>query len=211
MTDRYEIVLDLVEHPEKYSPAQIDEILSDPETREIYNLLCKTDSAMKSVVAAPDVEAEWERFANRSSRPHYLSWLGSRAASIAVFALTSLAAVAVGIAVTVSLTEHKTEIPVDEAVATPKNIDTSIIETSTTDSVAAIVTPILFEDEPLGEIMEAIAHHFGVTVVYNNDKAAELHLYYRLNPTLPLDEVIDQLNTFEQINIHRNGNTLTVD
>lgn len=39
--DKYDIVLDLIEHPAEYTPEKIEEMLSDPETREIYNLLCK--------------------------------------------------------------------------------------------------------------------------------------------------------------------------
>ena len=46
--DKYELVLDIVEHPEKYTSEQLAEIMSDPETREIYNLLCKTDSAIEA-------------------------------------------------------------------------------------------------------------------------------------------------------------------
>lgn len=46
---------------------------------------------------------------------------------------------------------------------------------------------------------------------FDNKEAATLHLYYRLDPSLSIDEVISQLNTFEQINIKRQGDTLTID
>lgn len=38
-----------------------------------------------------------------------------------------------------------------------------------------------------------------------------MHLYYRLDPYRPLDEVISGLNTFEQINITLANNNITVD
>ena len=44
---------------------------------------------------------------------------------------------------------------------------------------------------------------------YNKD-AASLHLYYKFDPSLQLNEVVEQLNTFEQINIKKNDNTLTI-
>ena len=59
--DKYELVLDIVEHPEKYTSGQLAEIMSDQETREIYNLLCKTESAIEANEEV-DVDAEWENF-----------------------------------------------------------------------------------------------------------------------------------------------------
>ena len=57
--DKYELVLDIVEHPEKCTSGQLAEIMSDPETREIYNLLCKTESAIEANEEVEvDVDAE---------------------------------------------------------------------------------------------------------------------------------------------------------
>lgn len=98
--DKYDIVLDLIEHPAKYTPERIAEILSDPEAREIYNLLCKADSTLESTDAEVDVDAEWQKFSQCHKKPKFqFLWSGSRAASIAAIAFTSLAAVAIGITV----------------------------------------------------------------------------------------------------------------
>ena len=56
--DKYGIVLDLIEHPDKYTPQQIEILLSDSETRAIYNLLCKTQSSLKSYENDVDVDDE---------------------------------------------------------------------------------------------------------------------------------------------------------
>ena len=66
--DKYDIVLDLIEHPAKYTPERIPEILSDPEAREIYNLLCKTDSTLAATDAEVDVNAEWQKFSQRHKK-----------------------------------------------------------------------------------------------------------------------------------------------
>lgn len=39
--DKYKLVLDIIEHPDKYSSEKLQTILSDPKTKELYNLLCK--------------------------------------------------------------------------------------------------------------------------------------------------------------------------
>ena len=71
--------------------------------------------------------------------------------------------------------------------------------------------PIMFEDEPLETIMRDVADAYGVEVKFNSKKAASLHLYYKLDLSLPLNEVVEQLNTFEQINIKQDGGLLTID
>ena len=211
--DKYEIVLDIIEHPEKYTSEQLAEIMSDSETREIYNLLCKTDSAIEADKKV-DVDAEWADFMEKHSarRRHRFFWLGSRAASIAAVVCTSIAAVAAGIAVTVAVIDHKPK-AVDEYVAVAPSVVAVSKDTITTknDTVKLSRTPIMFEDEPLEKIMKEVADIYCVELKFNNKEAALLHLYYKFDPSLTLNEVVEQLNTFEQINIKQNGNILTID
>ncbi len=212
--EKYDKVLDMIEHPDKYSADQLHSLLADPETREIYNILCKTDSAAEANKKI-DVDAEWNRFAHSQglNKTHGLfGWFGSRAASIALIICTSLAAVAAGIVVTVAVNEHRPDNVTDNRI--------EIVDSTISPDSASVVLPdtlhiatetIMFEDASLDSILSAIASAYNVEVKFNNKEAADLHLYYKLDPTLPLDEVISQLNTFEQINIIRKDNTLTID
>lgn len=211
--DKCDLVLDIIEHPEKYSSEQLTEIMSEPETREIYNLLCKTESAIKGS-EEPDISDEWEKFSKARfvhSR-RIFSWYGNRAASMAAIVGTSVVAVAAGVAVTVSVIAHNPEpIAENEAVA-PSDVAVST-DTITTkiDTVNVCLTPVMFENESLEKIMKEIAQAYGIEVKFNDANVASLHLYYRFDPSLTLNEVIKQLNTFEQIKIRRNGNTVTID
>lgn len=213
--DKYGIVLDIVEHPDRYNSEQLQEILSDPETREVYNLLCKVDSAVEAG-KEPDVEAEWKRFAQKHDvrpRRRYFMWFGSRAASIAAIAATSIVAVAAGIALTVAVTERKSE-PMKEGPSKTAAVVRTIAPAVTgvpADSITVRENSVMFEDESLETIMNEVASAYGVEVVFDNKEASGLRLYYKLNPSLPLDEVVSQLNTFEQINITLKDNTLTVE
>ena len=211
--DKYDLVLDIIEHPEKYTSEQLAEIMSESETREIYNLLCKTESAIQDY-EKPDVSTEWEKFSNSQLvRPRLLfSWFGSRAASITTIVGTSIAAVAAGIAVTVSVIDYKSE-PIAENMAVASSIVAISTDTITArrDTVNAHPVSVMFENEPLEKIMKEVAKAYRVEVKFNDMDAASLHLYYKFDPSLTLNEVIEQLNTFEQINIRLNGNTLTID
>lgn len=210
--DKYELVLDIVEHPEKYSSEQLAKIMSDPETREIYNLLCKTDSAIE-VNEEVDVDAEWDDFSERHSVSNRRTffWFGSRAASIAAIVGTSIVAVAAGIAVTVAVIDQPEQVA-ENVVVIPSAVAVSTdTVTAKNDTVKVSMTPIMFEDEPLEKIMKEVAVVYGVEVKFSNADVASLHLYYKFDSSLPLNEVVTQLNTFEQIDIKHNGNTLTID
>ncbi|MDE6769317.1 MAG: DUF4974 domain-containing protein [Muribaculaceae bacterium] len=212
---KYDTVFDIIDHPEKYPVDRLNEILSDPETREIYNLLCKADSAIEADKEV-DVDAQWEDFSQKHfiRRRTFLTRFGSRAASIAVIICTSLVAVAAGIAVTVAVMDHKSELVSNKEIKTETSSITtpsSNVTTVQTDTTEVPTAPVMFENEPLETIMKTVAAVYNVEVKFNNEEAANLHLYYKLNPSLPLDEVVSQLNTFEQINITRNGNILTID
>ncbi len=212
--DKYNLVLDIVEHPEKYTSEQLAEIMSDPDTKEVYNMLCKVDSAIEAEKDI-NVDDEWENFSEkhsvRSRRKFF--WIGSRAASIAGIICTSIVAVAAGIAFTVAVIEHKPE-PIPEKVADTPSVATESTDKLTVkcDSVKVSMTPILFENEPLESILKEVADAYGVEEIrFNNTEAATLHLYYRFDPSLTLNEVVEQLNTFEQIDIKLNSNILTID
>lgn len=76
--DKYDLVLDIIEHPENYTSEQLAELLGEPEMREMYNLLCKTDSAIEASRDI-DVDVEWEGFAQKHGRRPRLSslWRGA--------------------------------------------------------------------------------------------------------------------------------------
>ena len=59
--------------------------------------------------------------------------------------------------------------------------------------------------EPLKVYLEYL------NVNYKSAKADGLRLYFRLDTRRGLEKVIEDLNSFDNINITKNGDTLTVD
>lgn len=223
--DKYDLVLDIIGHPENFSQEQLKELLADKETREIYNLLCKTGSAVNRECDSPDADAEWEAFkaqrltgeGNRNARHARLrvltSWLSSRAASTAIvvgLSITSIAAIGIGI----KMMAYHRQTAAKEAVADVKPLAPAAAEGDTirtaTKQKPAPAEPIVFENATLETIMTATGEYYGVSVRYANNEAKALRLYFRLDASLPLAEIIGQLNTFDRINITLKDNTLTV-
>ncbi|MCM1032581.1 MAG: DUF4974 domain-containing protein [Odoribacter sp.] len=201
--DKYNIVLDLIEHPDKYSTQKIEEILSDHEVKTIYCLLCKTKSTFSTTDDNADVDVEWRRFSNAHTNPKFrFLRIGFRAASIATIALSSLAVVALTITFAVKKFEPiqtTVDITIDEVTSTPmvNNAMTDVVEHPPV--VAAV--PTVFEDVALDTILNYIARINNIEVDFKHPETARLHLFYKFDPNLPLEETIEQLNTFEQINI----------
>lgn len=224
--DKYDLVLDIIGHPENFSQEQLKELLADKETREIYNLLCKTCSTVNHECDSPDANAEWEAFkakrlkgdGNESANPARLrvltSWLSSRAASTAIvigLSITCIAAIGIGIKMMADRQQTATKETVADVkpLATQAAAEGDTIQNATRQKPAP-AEPIVFENATLETIMTAVGEYYGVSIRYANAEAKSLRLYFRLDASLPLAEVTGQLNTFDRINITLKDNTLTI-
>lgn len=214
--DKLKLVLDIIDNPHNYTGEQLTEILSDQETKEIYNLLCKTVSATQSDKET-DIDAEWSNFAKKHSRHsiRHFAWPKKRVASIAAIIGASILTVSAVIAITMSAIYNNPTPVIDNAAISPSAqsvaTDTSATEAATYDSVRVSMMPVVFEDETLEQIMKVVSDTYSVEIKFNNKNAATLRLYYKLDTSLTLSEVLEQLNTFEQIRINRNEDILSID
>lgn len=66
--DKIDLLLDAIEHPDRYSAQEIDSLLSDPEVREAYELLHKAKTSL-TPIAHVDVHAEWDAFSAPTKSP----------------------------------------------------------------------------------------------------------------------------------------------
>ena len=63
-SQKWDLLLDLLEHPEKYSETQKDELLGDEEVNELYQQLIETRQSLdfaksKEGMKMPSIDAEW--------------------------------------------------------------------------------------------------------------------------------------------------------
>ena len=61
-----DLLLNLLEHPEKYSETQKEELLGDEEVNELYQQLIETRQSLdfsksKEKMKMPSIDAEWEK------------------------------------------------------------------------------------------------------------------------------------------------------
>ena len=218
MKDKIDRLLDALEHPENYTDAEVAQILTDPEAREVYDMMRKTADA-SAPVPQINLDEEWQRFEAKQTRrkPVILRWLpfmASRNAAAVVLALVgTLAVVAATIGVTHYFNAQK-EIAQTELAEPQEQTAIANSNVATADTIPSETTPlpetIVFKGESLEKILADIARYYGATVAFNQDSAKSLKLYFEWNQAMPLYEVVGQLNNFEQINITLTDKVLTV-
>jgi hypothetical protein len=218
MKDNIDRLLDALEHPENYSDAEVEQLLTDPDTREVYDMLHKVADA-SAPVSDINLDEEWRRFEAKQPKrsPVILRWLSSMASRNAAAVIIALVGTLAVVAATIGITHYfnvnkemaqteQTEPQKQTAIADSKVAPTDTIPTETT----PLPETIVFKGENLEKILADIAGYYGVTVKFNQDAAKSLQLYFEWDQSLPLNEVVEQLNNFEQIDITLTDKVLTV-
>lgn len=218
MKDKIDRLLDALEHPENYTDTEVEQILSDPQAREVYDMMRKT-ADVSAPVPEINLDEEWQRFEakQREHKPfilRLLPFLASRNAAAVVLALAGTLAV---VAATIGVTHYigaRQELAQTQQTEQQEQTVVANTDIAPTDTIPVEKVPlpqtILFKGETLETILADIARYYGATVKFNQNAAKSLQLYFEWNQALPLNEVVEQLNNFEQINITLTDNVLTV-
>lgn len=218
MKDNIDRLLDALEHPENYNDTEIEQLLTDPDEREVYEMLRKT-ADISAPVPEINIDEEWRRFEAKQPkrRPVILRWLSFMASRNAAAVVTALVGTLAVVAATIGVTHYfnaNKEMAQTEQTEPQKQTAIADSKVAPTDTIPAETTPlpetIVFKGENLERILADMAGYYGATVKFNQDAAKSLLLYFEWDQSLPLNEVVEQLNNFEQINITLTDKALTV-
>ena len=234
-SQKWDMLLDLLEHPEKYSATQKDELLGDEQVNELYQQLVETrqslDFAMsKEKMKMPSIDAEWEKLKEEKQQKEEMSQNAETQQTAKLFSLWSpmrkVAAVAAVLVVSgitfaaihlVTRSHQPSDNSNTELVASQKD---SIQQVSApqksnieekTDSASLAQLPLVYENAELQNILTPIAGHFHLQVTYQNESARHIRLFLQLEKNMSLDDIIELMNHFEKVNIRHEGQTLIVE
>ena len=234
-SQKWDMLLDFLEHPEKYSETQKDELLGDEEVNELYQQLVETRQSLdfaksKEEMKMPSIDAEWEKLKeeklqkeekNQNAETQQTAkllplWSPMRkvAAVAAVLVVSGITFAAIHL-VTRShqaSDKNKTELVAFrkdsiQQVSAPQK---SNIEEKT-DSASLAQLPLVYENAELQNILTPIAEHFNLQVTYQNESARHIRLFLQLEKNMSLDDIIELMNHFEKVNIRHEGQTLIVE
>lgn len=234
-SQKWDMLLDLLEHPEKYSETQKDELLGDEEVNELYQLQVETRQSLdfaksKEKMKMPSIDAEWEKLKEEKQQKEEMNQNAETQQTAKLFSLWSpmrkvaaVAAVLVVSGITFAAIhlvtrshqtsdKHNTELVASrkdsiQQVSAPQK---SNIEEKT-DSASLAQLPLVYENAELQNILTPIAGHFHLQVTYQNESARHIRLFLQLEKNMSLDDIIELLNHFEKVNIRHEGQTLIVE
>lgn len=211
------LLLDIQEHPEKYSDEQLNSMLAeDEELAEMMEQLATTKRAMTKEEAEDeqlDMDVLWQEF----EAEHELEFDEPETKRVSM-PLRKIAAMFIGVALTAgvafaaiqivrSVSKPAPEPTKIEAPAAPKAAQPD--DEVPADTVVA-VKPVVFDNVELAQIMEQIAAHYKAEVEIENEDAGAYRLYFEWNSQETLEHVVERLNRFESIKIELNNNKMTV-
>ena len=228
-SQKWDLLLDLLEHPEKYSETQKDELLGDEEVNELYQQLVETRQSLdfsksKEEMKLPSIDAEWEKLKDemkqnaetQQTAKQFPLWSPMRkvAAVAAVLVVSGITFAAIHL---VTRSHQPSDNDNTELVASQKD---SIQQVSApqksnieekADSASLAQLPLVYENAELQNILTPIAEHFHLQVTYQDESARHIRLFLQLEKNMSLDDIIELMNHFEKVNIRHEGQTLIVE
>lgn len=205
--DKLDQLLDLTEHPDRYTSAQIDRMLSGPEMRDLYETLSATSSALHTG-ARIDIDAEWDNFSRRHRHARRSPRFRRNVAAI-IITLFTISAFATGIGFTL-LSDSSSSAASESVQPVAAELTDITGRVTPDDSVALLPEVIIFENQPLRVIISQIAASHNLKAGFSTPAAAGLRMYLKWETSTPVKEVIETLNTFEQIDIRLVGDSISV-
>ncbi|MDE6795043.1 MAG: DUF4974 domain-containing protein [Muribaculaceae bacterium] len=210
--DNLDKLLDAIEHPEKFSTEELLQLLSDPDTHRLYQVLCATRA--QSFTSEPEalteetIDAQWQRLKKRKRKPLLFRRLADRKVA-AVISLVIISCSIVAVGVSMSLRQAgKVSSTSDVTTLIPDDVTGNPTETAETLSLPKD-TVIIFEDRTLDNILKELAPYYGVTVDLKHSTSKETRLFLKWESTTTLDNLIEHLNSFDRINLTINENIVT--
>lgn len=234
-SQKWDLLLNLLEHPEMYSETQKDELLVDEEVNELYQQLVETRQSLdfaksKEGMKMPSIDAEWEKLKEEKQQKEEMNQNAETQQTAKLFPLWSpmrkVAAVAAVLVVSgitfaaihlVTRSHQPSDKNNTELVSSRKD---SIQQVSApqksnieekTDSASLAQLPLVYENAELQNILTPIAGHFHLQVTYQNESARHIRLFLQLEKNMSLDDIIELMNHFEKVNIRHEGQTLIVE
>ena len=234
-SQKWDMLLDLLEHPEKYSETLKDELLGDEEVNELYQQLIEIRQSLdfaksKEEMKLPSIDAEWEKQKEEKQQKEEMSQNAETLQTAKLFPLWSpmrkVAAVAAVLVVSgitfaaihlVTRSHQASDNSNTELVSSRKD---SIQQVSApqksnieekTDSASLAQLPLVYENAELQNILTPIAGHFHLQVTYQNESTRHIRLFLQLEKNMSLDDIIELMNHFEKVNIRHEGQTLIVE
>ncbi len=207
--DNLDKLLEAIEHPDRFSDSELHQLISDPETRQLYHALCtsRSEAFLKdSTTDESEIEQQWQRFRMKRHKQSLFSWIRNRkiAAVVAVL-IVSCSIIVVGVSLS-----NKFLGSGDKQTAEQTSVGDQILETVAPVQAKPLNdTIIVFEDEKLDKILDVVAPYYNLKVDLKSPSSKEVRLFLKWESTTSIDELLEHLNSSDRINLFLKEDIIT--
>ena len=211
-------LLEMQEHPERYTEEEIRQLMADEESRLLYEQMVRATDA----VFAENEEATLGTDIGSSSSlsklppsedmeasPSFTLHSSIKKIAAAIMGVLMLSGIAYAAWRIANGNDDKTKV-IDKtttSISTPEPARSNEIDTDST----KVIQPKMFENVPLKLIVKEMADYYHASVEVKNGKAAALRLYYPWNPQMQLEQVVEELNRFEKVQLSVKENIIIIE
>lgn len=198
MMDQLEQLLDMIEHPDRYTEQQVNSLLSDPDLRKHYEVLVSLRAAYEGQPATPQKKREHIHGNTTCQHPLWGGMGRGLKAAAAVFLGIVLVSV---IAIAAWLASPK---PTASTSSQSERLEASLPPSEE-------MTARAFDNTPLADIMAVVAKHYGHHVAFANDSLRQLRITTTWNEDEPLSAFLENMNELDGLSFTQKGDTIFVE
>jgi hypothetical protein len=183
-------LLEMQEHPERYTDEEIRQLMADEECRQLYDQMVRATDAMFEARRFDSEEAGVKRRVTRTP------FMKVAASIIGVLMLSGITYAAVRW-LTASPSPSQGE-----------SMETHISSTSSDGQTPALSSQeepvdekVVYENAELATLLAEMGAYYNYKVTYKNEEVKHIRLYFTWDKASPIDDVVEVFNKFERFHI----------
>ncbi len=203
------MLLNMQEHPERYTDEQMESLLADEDVKQFFTDMAMARMAMKKGEKTQvDVDKEWRRFSEKRIHRNRMK------VAAAIIGGIFFSVIAVAVVSQSGLIGHSYDTEVAQTTlnaTTVKSVKPEISEGNEQENVDSLDTkPVTFDNVKLKNILDKMSIFYHVKVEYRNTEAGDVRLYYNWDKKKTLEENVKLMNAFERFHLNYAGGVIEV-
>ena len=219
--EKRQMFFDMQEHPDCYTDEQMERLLADEDMKDFFHDMAMVRMAMKKGNPKKvNVDEAWKKFADKqrlkdseASGKTFSNRQKIAASIIGVIFLSGITFAAIHSGIfRFSSSDEANQAKTEQVSSTSDfNVTDSIKVSGSEKSDSLNVTPVVFDNAELGDVVSQLAAFYHVKVEFDKAESQHIRIFFNWDKTKTLKQNLEILNAFERIQITEVDGTLRVE
>ena len=219
--EKRQMFFDMQEHPDCYTDEQMERLLADEDMKDFFYDMAMVRMAMKKGNPKKvNIDEAWKEFADRqglkannaSGKISSNRWkIVASIIGVVFLSGITFAAIHSGFFRS-SSSDEANQAKLEQVSSTSDfNVTDSIKVSGSEKSDSLNVTPVVFDNTELGDVVSQLAAFYHVKVEFGKAESQHIRIFFNWDKTKTLKQNLEILNAFERIQITEVDGTLRVE